>query len=165
MNEPVIFTIGHSNVPAERIVELLKRYGIEVLVDVRSIPYSRHNPQFNREAFQRLLEAAGIQYVYEGRDLGGRPEDPDCYDDGHVRYDRIATKPWYQAGIDRLIEMALQHSVAILCSEEDPLQCHRHNLIAQTLLERGVVVWHIRGDGRIEQARLNVPQVQQLALF
>lgn len=165
MDEITVFTIGHSNVPAEHILELLRQYGIEVLVDVRSMPYSRHNPQFNRETFQRFLEASGIRYVYEGRDLGGRPDDPDCYDGNQVQYSRIAMKPWYQEGIERLIEMARHHRVAIMCSEEDPLHCHRHNLIAQTLLERGVAVWHIRGDGRIEESRLNVPQAQQLALL
>lgn len=165
MDELVVFTIGHSNVPVEHIIDLLKRYNIEMLVDVRSVPYSRHNPQFNQEEFRRALKESGVQYVYEGKALGGRPDDPDCYEGGQVQYRLIMTKPWYQQGIDRLIEMARAHRVAILCSEEDPLHCHRHNLIAQTLLKQGVSVWHIRGDGRVEQAHLNVPRAQQLALF
>ncbi len=160
-----IFTIGHSNVPAERIVALLKQHDIEVLIDVRSVPYSRYNPQFNRESFQYVLTAAGIQYIYAGQHLGGRPDDPTCYEEGQVQYRLIMDKPWYQKGIDQLIQVASGQRVALLCSEEDPLQCHRHNLIAQTLLERGVTVWHIRGDGRLEQAHLNPPDARQLPLF
>jgi len=136
-----------------------------VLVDVRSSPYSRHNPQFNRETFQRALELVGIEYVYAGQHLGGRPNDPSCYEDGRVQYGLIADKPWYQAGIDRLLDIAQERSCAIMCAEEDPLHCHRHHLVAQTLLERGVVVWHIRGDGRVERAGPASSRVEQLALF
>lgn len=160
-----IFTIGHSNVAAERIIELLKQYGIEVLIDVRSVPYSRHNPQFNRENFQHALQTASIQYTYAGQALGGRPDDPTCYEDGQIQYKRIMDKPWYQEGIGHLIRVANGQRVALMCSEEDPLQCHRHNLIAQTLLEQGVTVWHIRGDGRLEQAHPNPPEARQLPLL
>jgi uncharacterized protein (DUF488 family) len=160
-----IFTIGHSNVTAEHIIDLLKQHCIEVLIDVRSVPYSRYNPQFNRESFQLTLQAAGIQYAYAGQSLGGRPDDPTCYEGDQVQYRRIMDRPWYQQGIDQLIERANGQRVALMCSEEDPLHCHRHNLIAQTLLERGITVWHIRGDGRLEQARPNPPEAQQLPLF
>jgi len=160
-----VFTIGHSNVAAERIVELLKQHGIEVLIDVRSVPYSRHNPQFNRDSFQHVLKAAGIEYAYAGQYLGGRPDDPTCYEGEQVQYKLIMDKPWYQKGIDQLIEIARGRRVALMCSEEDPLRCHRHNLIAQTLLKRGVTVLHIRGDGRLEQAHPNPPEAEQLSLF
>lgn len=160
-----LFTIGHSNVSSERIIELLRQHGIEAVIDVRSTPYSRHNPQFNREKIQCMLEAIGIQYVYEGQDLGGRPNDPSCYEDGKVQYRLIMNKRWYQRGIERLIERAKRQRVAIMCSEEDPSLCHRHNLIAQTLLERSITVWHIRSDGRLEQASLKPHGAQQLSLF
>ena len=160
-----ILTIGHSNVAAERIIELLKQHGIEVLVDVRSVPYSRYNPQFNRETFQRTLEAAGIKYAYAGQYLGGRPDDPTCYEGEQVQYRRIMARSWYQNGIDQLLDLANGQRAVIMCSEEDPLHCHRHNLITQTLLERGVTVWHIRGDGRLEQAHPNPSEAKQLPLF
>jgi len=160
-----IFTIGHSNVKAEVIVDLLKQHSIEVLIDVRSVPYSRFNPQFNRESLQRTLNNNGIQYAYAGHSLGGRPNDPTCYEGDQVQYSRIMDKPWYLQGIDQLLECAKDQRVALMCSEEDPKKCHRHNLIAQTLMERGVTVWHIRGDGRLEEARPNQPEVQQLHLF
>lgn len=160
-----IFTIGHSNVEAERIIELLKQHRIDILVDVRSVPYSRHNPQFNRETFQHTLEKVGIRYIYAGDRLGGRPDDPTCYEGGQVQYTLIMKKPWYQEGIDQLIGLANGHRIALMCSEEDPLQCHRHKLITQTLLERGLSVWHIRGDGRLEQAYSDSPRSKQLSLF
>lgn len=160
-----IFTIGHSNIKAEVIVDLLKQHSIEVLIDVRSVPYSRFNPQFNRESFKRTLNNNGIQYAYAGHSLGGRPNDPTCYDGDQVQYSRIMDKPWYLQGIDQLLECAKYQRVALMCSEEDPKKCHRHNLIAQTLMERGVTVWHIRGDGRLEEARPNQPEAQQLHLF
>lgn len=160
-----ILTIGHSNVPAERIIELLKQHGIKVLVDVRSVPYSRYNPQFNRETFQCTLEATGVEYAYAGQYLGGRPDDPTCYEGGQVQYERIVAKPWYQKGIDRLLEIADGQQVAIMCSEEDPLHCHRHNLVTQTLLKRGVIVWHIRSNGQLERTQANPPEFEQLPLF
>jgi len=157
-----IYTIGHSNLSAERIIDLLCSNGIQILVDVRSVPYSEFNPQFNRERFQRSLEQAGIQYQYLGEALGGRPQDPSCYNGGKALYQEIAKKSWYQEGIAKLLELASQKKTAILCSEEDPQRCHRHRLITQTLLEREVEVIHIRGDGRLEVAeRL----AEQLPLF
>ena len=161
---PEIFTIGHSNVPAEAIVELLRGHGIRVLVDVRSIPYAQYASQFNRELFAHTLEEAGISYVFAGEHLGGRPKDPTCYTtsenptgkDKHARpvdYAEVARRPWYQKGIARLVQIARERRTAVMCSEEDPSRCHRHNLIAQSLLEQGLAVWHIRGDGSLEAAR------------
>jgi uncharacterized protein (DUF488 family) len=162
---PELYTIGHSNVAAETLVSLLHRHRIEVLVDVRSVPYSRHNPQFNRESLARTMEAAGIAYVYMGRHLGGRPDDPACYEGGQGEHHLIEVQPWYREAIDRLVALAGRKSTAVLCAEENPLHCHRHHLIAQTLLRRGVTVWHIRGDGRVEPAEVNPPKPRQLPLL
>jgi uncharacterized protein (DUF488 family) len=147
-----LYTIGHSNVPAERIVELLKQHGIEVLVDVRSKPFSRWNPQFNRERWQRTLEAAGIEYRYSGKELGGRPEDEALYVDGQVSYGAIAASAAYQEALQQVIALAAEKHVALMCAEEDPQRCHRQHLLAQSLLSLGVKVRHIRGDGRVEEA-------------
>lgn len=163
MSQPTIYTIGHSNQSASALVALLRQHRIEVLIDVRSAPYSRYSPHFNREALQETLSDAGIRYRFAGEYLGGRPTDPDCYDElGKVDYQKIAGKAWYQAGIERVIEYASTARTAIMCSEEDPNHCHRHKLIAQTLLGRGVTVLHIRGDGRIEPAH---PLAVQARLF
>jgi len=160
-----IFTVGHSNVEADRFLALLRQHAIRLVVDVRSVPYSRFNPQFNREILRSTLRAAGITYSYGGAELGGRPDDPSCYEDGEVRYELIAGQVWYQEAIGRLLETAAQWRCAVLCAEEDPLKCHRHHLITQTLLERGAAVWHIRSDGRLEKALCQQPPPKQLSLF
>jgi hypothetical protein len=160
-----LYTIGHSNVPANKIVALLKQHGIQVLVDVRSSPYSKYVPQFNREIFQSVLEREGLDYKFAGEYLGGRPKDPACYKNrqipnGHadflhlVDYPAVMTMDWYQKGIQRLLEIATDKPTAIMCSEEDPARCHRQHLISQTLLARGVEVLHIRSDGRLQKAWL-----------
>lgn len=166
ITEPLtIYTIGHSNVPAYKIVELLKSQGIEVLVDVRSSPYSKHVSQFNREMIQSVLNQAGIDYKFAGEYLGGRPKDPTCYKSGQlptghvdflheVDYPAVMTKEWYQKGINRLLEIAADSRTAIMCSEEDPARCHRQHLISQTLLHIGIEVLHIRGNGQLQKAWL-----------
>lgn len=160
-----IYTIGHSNVPANKIVALLRQHGIQVLVDVRSSPYSKYVPQFNREMFQSVLEREGLEYKFAGEYLGGRPKDPSCYKNGQipnghadflhlVDYPAVMTREWYQKGIQRLLEIAIGKPTAIMCSEEDPARCHRQHLISQTLLARGIEVLHIRSDGRLQKAWL-----------
>ena len=160
-----LFTIGHSNVPAKKIIELLHQYNIQVLVDVRSSPYSKYVPQFNRETFQSTLEREGLEYKFAGEYLGGRPKDPTCYKngrlpDGHadflslVDYQAVMTKEWYQKGIQRLVEIAQEKPTAFMCSEEDPARCHRQHLISQTLLMQGIEVLHIRSNGRLQKAWL-----------
>ncbi len=142
-----IYTIGHSNVEVERVIELLQSHGIDAVLDVRSSPYSRHAPQFNRETLAEQLEQAGIQYIYGGHHLGGRPKDPSCYDEqdeDRVLYEEVEKRDWYKKGIDGLIQLATEKWTAIMCAEEDPSQCHRHLLISQTLLDRDVEVVHIR---------------------
>ena len=160
-----IYTIGHSNVPTGRIIDLLRQYDVTSVVDARSMPYSRHNPQFNREMLCRRLEEAGITYAYAGDVLGGRPDDPACYEDGQLSHRLVAGRPWFKRGLARLIEMAGVRRTAVMCAEEDPARCHRHHLIAQALLEKGVTVWHIRASGRREKAHPISPQAEQLALL
>ena len=126
-----IYTIGHSNVPAGNIIELLERYEIKTLVDVRSSPYSQYVPQFNRETFEHTLRQAGIDYRYAGEYLGGRPKDPTCYKNGRlpdgqadflhlVDYPAVMTRDFFQKGIQRLLELAGETRVSVMCSEEDP---------------------------------------------
>lgn len=155
----VIYTIGHSTIPAEELVTYLRFHGIEAVLDVRSSPYSRYAPQFNREDLAERLALAGIEYHYGGNYLGGRPRDPSCYDAsdaGRVLYNEVEKKDWYVKGIEGLLVLAVERFTAVMCAEEDPGQCHRHLLISQTLLERGVEVQHIRhrdGETWTEEAR------------
>jgi len=148
--ELLIYTIGHSDHDTGEFIALLRQHSITLVVDVRSRPYSRWAHQFNRETLARDLEDAGIAYRFMGDVLGGRPADPTLYDPERERpdYRRVAQSITYQAGIDRLLDLARGERVAVMCSEGDHRRCHRHLLIAQTLLERGVRVLHIQPDGR-----------------
>jgi uncharacterized protein (DUF488 family) len=147
--EPLICTIGHANHEMGAFIDLLRRHAISLVVDVRSQPYSQWASQFNRELLAHDLEETGIAYRFMGDALGGRPADPALYDSGQDRpdYGRVAQTPAYRAGIDRLLNLARTERVAMMCSEGDHRQCHRHLLITQTLLQRGARVCHIQPDG------------------
>lgn len=152
-NSPVVFTIGHSNQTTEEFLELLRQHQIDVVVDVRSSPFSRFVPQFNKRELQAVVREAGFQYVYLGRELGGRPDsDSDLIDEeGHAIYGLIAETDEFLTGIRRLREGISRYRVAMMCSEEDPTDCHRRLLISRVLiLDHGIDVRHIRGDGRID---------------
>ena len=146
----LVLTVGHSNHSLEIFVALLLQHGVTALADVRSAPYSRFNPQFNRKALERSLEAVGIGYVFMGRALGGRPEDPACYEDGRVRYDRLAETPLFREGLERIVDGAGRQRIALMCAEKEPLDCHRTILVGRSLAERGVAVAHILADGVLE---------------
>lgn len=146
-----ILTVGHSNHSLEHFVEILRRNAVEVVAEVRSYPYSNYSPQFDREPLKQALAKQGIKYADLGKELGGRPEGAEFYDqDGHVRYDQVAEAPFFQAGLERLEEGAARYAVALLCSEEDPTVCHRALLVGRVLRGRGYQVEHIRGDGRLQ---------------
>ncbi len=146
-----IFTVGHSNHSLEVFINLLQSHKINVLVDVRSKPFSRFSPQFNKEGLEKAVKAGGIKYLFLGRELGGRPQDSEFYDNyGFVLYSRIAESPLFLEGIDRLIKGIKTYRVAVMCGEENPANCHRRLLVGRVLGERGVSVRHIRGDGRIQ---------------
>lgn len=146
-----VFTIGHSNHEIEAFVELLRQHRVDALADVRSAPYSRFNPQFNREPFTVALKAGGIAYVYLGRELGGRSDNVGCYDDdGRIVFDRVAATAAFQEGLERLVGGATTHRTAIMCAEKEPLECHRTLLVACELDKRGIEVAHIHADGRLE---------------
>ena len=145
-----VLTIGHSNHPLETFVALLQQHGVTALADVRSAPYSRFNPQFNRKALQDSLAAIDIKYVFLGRALGGRPDDPSCYEQGRVRYDRLAQTSLFREGLERVVEGAGRERIALMCAEKEPLDCHRTILVGRSLFARGVGVAHILADGVLE---------------
>jgi len=163
----LIFTIGHSDHTTAAFIELLHQHGIALVVDVRSQPYSRWMPQFNRETLKQDLEDAGIHYEFMGDTLGGRPADRALYDPGQERpnYGRVEETPNYQSGISRLLALVEDEHVqpvTLMCSEGDYRHCHRHLLISQTLLGKGGRVVHIEPDGATVEAEL-IPE--QLSLF
>lgn len=146
----IVYTIGHSNGTAEHLLEMLDQHGITAVADVRSQPYSRFNPQFNREALASALKNSGRDYVFLGQELGARSEDRSCYRDGRAQYALIAQTPLFERGIERLLAGMEKFRLAILCAEKEPLGCHRSILIARYLHERGIGVRHILEDGSLE---------------
>lgn len=144
-----IYSVGHSNQSLASFLAVLQRHGIQSLVDVRSAPYSRYVPHFNRPELEDAVERRGIRYVYLGDELGGRPPGDEFYDeDDRVLYYRAARAPFFLHGLSKLIDEGGVYRTAIMCSEEDPTNCHRHLLIARVLETQDVRVLHIRGDGR-----------------
>lgn len=143
-----VYTIGHSNHPLERFLELLAQAGVRVLIDVRSSPYSAYCPHFAREPLAAACRAAGVEYHFRGAELGGRPGDAALYDaEGHVLYGPLSRTPAFQRGVEDALAHAARQRTALMCGEEDPSGCHRHLLVARVLRERGAAVVHIRGDG------------------
>lgn len=146
----VVYTVGHSNHAEETFVQLLQDHGITAIADVRSSPYSRFAPQFNREALIRTLRSAGIAYVFLGTELGARSDDDSCYEGGKVQYDRLAKTDLFNRGLDRVMEGSRTYRVALMCAEKDPLDCHRTILVARHLVDRGVKVMHLLAGGDVE---------------
>jgi uncharacterized protein (DUF488 family) len=152
-----IFTIGHSNIPLSEFLSLLEKHKIESVVDVRSKPVSKYVPHYNKGMIECFLKTAGFGYNYfadeeVGNRLGGFPKDPECYDNDIVSYESVRTRKWFQEALTELMEYAKERRVALLCAEENPYRCHRHNLLTQSLLTKGATVLHIRGDGSLDKA-------------
>ena len=162
-----IYTIGHSTHTIEKFIGLLKSQLITAVCDVRSRPYSRLNPQFNRETLKQALRAADIKYVFLGEELGARSENKSCYRDGQVQYDLLAQTEQFNKGIERVKEGARSYRVALMCAEKEPLECHRTILVSRKLFEGGLPIKHVLGDGRLEAheytlerliAKLKIPE-------
>lgn len=140
----MIYSIGHGNKKFEDFLKELGSFNIKYLIDVRTSPYSKYNPQYNRELLKTNLEAANITYVYMGDNLGGLPSDRSCYVDGKVSYDLIKDKDFFREGLARLIKAYEKDiNVAVMCSESKPEECHRSKLIGQELLKKNIVIQHI----------------------
>jgi uncharacterized protein (DUF488 family) len=151
MAEPAeILTIGHSNHPIKTFTGLLQGHGVTAIADIRSVPFSRYLPQFNRDSLAAALKAEGIAYVFLGKELGGRTEDRSCYENGRVSYRRLAKTETFRRGLERLRGGASTHRVALMCAEKEPLECHRTLLVARALADASVPVLHIHADGHLE---------------
>ena len=146
----MIYTIGHSNHPAERFTGLLRQHGVAAIADVRSTPYSRFNPQVNRKTLAASLRDAGIHYVFLGDELGARSKDPACYDAGRVSYAKLAQSDLFRSGLERVLSGMREHRIALMCAEREPLECHRTILISRELERAAVPVTHILHDGSLE---------------
>lgn len=163
-----IYTIGYGARSVEQLLAVLKAQQIAFVIDVRSAPYSRYKPEFNKEALQREIQTHQIRYTYMGDTLGGRPNDPDCYTDDKVDYDKVRQKEFYQQGIRRVQQAFTQQlRVVLLCSEGKPEICHRSKLIGETLTELGIPVLHIDENDRLLDQAAVIARLTagQLSLF
>ena len=146
-----VFTIGHSNRAFSDFLGVLTAHEVELVADVRSYPASRYAPQFNRNRLASALEANGIGYAFMGAELGGRPKEAEFYDaEGRVVYPKLALSQRFLDGLERLESRLRQSRVAIMCSEENPVSCHRRLLVGQALQERDVEALHLRSDGSVQ---------------
>ena len=145
-----LFTVGHSNHTPEVFLALLQSHQIGAVADVRSSPFSRFNPQYNRDALAAALTAVDIRYVFLGLELGARRSEPECYDSGKARYDLIAKTPLFQRGLERVRRGTASYRVALLCAEKDPLTCHRTILVCRHLRAESMLIQHILEDGGLE---------------
>ncbi len=164
LTHPVL-TVGHSTHTIEIFLALLAQHEVTALADVRSAPYSRVNPQFNREALEQSLIAHGIKYVFLGRELGARSNDRTCYENGRVQYARLARTDLFRSGIERVIRGANDYRIVLMCAEREPLECHRTLLVARALAELGIVVQHILADGRLESQEAAMERLVNVAGF
>ena len=140
----MIFSIGHGNKDIDRFLKELETFQVRFLVDVRSKPYSKYYPHFDRDRLEISLREARIRYLFLGGKLGGLPDDPSCYFEGKVDYDALKRKEFFQSGIDRLVTANEKDLVvAIMCSESKPEECHRSKVIGEVLSARGIAVEHI----------------------
>ena len=148
-----IYTIGHSIHDWETFLGLLTLHRVDVVVDTRSAPVSRRAVFANKRTMPALLEQEEIAYVFLGDALGGKPSDDSLYgEDGKPDYRKMRALESFQAGVDAVLELAERQTVVLMCSEEDPSKCHRHLLIEPAMLQRGVGLMHIRGDGSVQHS-------------
>ena len=146
-----IYTIGYGNRKIDEFLKLLKKYQIQYLIDIRSSPYSKYNPDFSKHRLEAHLSECNVRYVFMGDTLGGRPSVPSCYTDGKADYQKLREEEFYKQGITRLRNAWEQKiNVVILCSEAKPEECHRSKLIGETLIECGIDVAHIDENGEIK---------------
>ena len=158
-----LFSIGHSNIAAERFLALLRDVGVDTIADVRSTPFSRRFPWFSGKILAATLAHHGMSYLAYGDALGGRPRDAVLYRDGVADYEAMAQQPDFQMGLDRLLADAARARVCLMCAEREPLDCHRCLLVARALAERGLTIGHILHDGTIEPHQATEQRLLSLA--
>jgi uncharacterized protein (DUF488 family) len=144
-----VLTIGHSTHSWKRFASLLHGSGVTAVADVRTSPYSRRYPHFNRDELREKLHRDGLLYVFLGYELGGRPKEPQLYRNGVADYETMAKTKEFGNGLSRVVEGAKNHRIALLCSERDPLNCHRCLLVGRALAENGVRVSHVLDRGNV----------------
>jgi uncharacterized protein (DUF488 family) len=160
-----LYTLGYSGLEIDGFLALVARYHVDVICDVRSTPYSTYKPDFTRAAFRQHLNAAGVKYVFLGDKLGARPDDRSCYVDGQAVYDKIAETAHFKEGIARVRKGVETLNLALVCSERDPIECHRAILVIDRLADLRASTIHIHTDGSPEtQETFDARLVEKLGL-
>ena len=145
-----IYTIGYGNRQILPFIQLLKKYEIEILIDIRTTPFSRFNPDYRIQKFEVHLVNNDIRYLFLGKELGGKPNDLTCYTDGEVDYEKIKTKQFFHDGVAEVIALNVAgFRIALMCAEQSPLDCHRKWLVGDYLESQGFEVKHIDKNGEI----------------
>jgi len=159
-----LFTIGHSNHSLSHFLELLLAYQVSAIVDVRSSPYSKYTPHFNKDLLESALRDADIDYVFLGRELGAHRSEDRCYIDGQAKYDQIAQLPTFRRGLERVLQGVENYRVALMCSESDPISCHRTILVCRELKRicPDLKITHILGDGTGERQEMSEKRLMNL---
>jgi len=150
MNERIIYTIGHSDHSIERFIVLLKQHVITAVADVRSAPYSRFHPQFNKDTLATSLKKEKIAYIFLGKELGARTDDSAYYENGQVDFKQLANRAEFKSGLERILKGSEKYRIALMCAEKEPLDCHRTILICHNLKHFGIGIKHILSDGSLE---------------
>ena len=170
-----LFTIGHSNHSAHEYIKLLQAYNITCVVDVRSSPYSKYVPQFNKEELKKFLVEHGIQYVSMAEEFGARRNDLSLFHtDGYLDFAKTAKSAVFLNGIERVVAgMHGGFRIALMCTEQNPQDCHRFSLVSRSFAQLGICVKHILPDGtdrsqeQVEEYLLNeyFPETVMVGLF
>lgn len=165
-----LLTIGHSNHSYEHFLQLLRANEVTAVADVRSSPFSRHFPHFDDEVLKKELRLDGVSFSFLGRELGGRPRDKSLYCDGVANYEKMAETLEFRTGLARIVKGSRDFRIALMCSERDPLDCHRCLLVARALADQFTIA-HILADGivvehrDIEEKLLKISGIQDKDLF
>jgi uncharacterized protein (DUF488 family) len=141
MNE--LFTRGYSKHSLESFLATIQKYRINAIVDVRSIPFSKFKPEFNKDTLYNYLKSNNIEYVFLGNECGARFDDPKCYRNGKADYKLISKHRKFQEGLNRIQEGSKKYKIAIMCAEKDPINCHRMILICRNLKHTGLKIFHV----------------------
>ncbi|MCL2116734.1 MAG: DUF488 domain-containing protein [Methanobrevibacter sp.] len=149
-----IYTIGHSSHKIDYFIKLLKKFDINLVLDVRSTPYSKYAPQFNKELFEKELETNGINYNFVGHTFGARQKDSNLYsEDGILDFDKVKESNKFKIGITKVINNVNIANIVLMCSEKEPIDCHRSILISNVFSKRNISIKHILANGEIETQR------------
>jgi len=160
--DKAIFTIGHSNHDISDFINLLLANQIELVIDVRSAPYSKLYPHFNRNPLEVSLTKNSIKYIFLGDSVGGRSNNIKDYSKGRVMYKKIAEKKEYISSINTIIQNSSKYKIVLMCSEKEPLECHRTLLISRSIEAHMVKILHIHRDGQIESQNEGIQRLLKI---